>query len=209
MLLLRSFIYVVGLYMPANPSRHWPCQQCLCNLRIRIRTVLLNNASGMARWEFCMSITQVKGPGRVPRPVAGVPAPCAHATIQKSTYPLGRATARQRNVPLPGHCAGDYRYRTTLFCNKLRSQAEGIKFHTGVRWRHVFTMRATTQIFLPVGDGQANRSTSSKLNSRVMQAEERRIILCSSDLSFGFDKSMSETKPCKQNPTKIAIYIAN
>lgn len=127
MLLLRSFIYMVGLYMPANPSRHWPCQQYLCNLWIRMRTVLLNNTSRMARWEFCMSITHVKGPGHVSVPTVGVPAPCAHDTIQTSTYWLGRATSLQHNIQLSGHCAGEYRYQNMLYCNKLRSQAAGIK----------------------------------------------------------------------------------
>lgn len=182
MLLLRSFVYAVGFYTLANPPRHWPCQQCLCNLWIRIRTVLLKNLSRMTRWEFCRTITHIKGLGHVPFSTVGVPAPCAHAMMRTNPYCLGRATPLQHSTGLSGHCATEYRYQNMLYCNKLRSEVAGKKLHVGVCGRHFFTKHTTTQILLPVGDSQVNCSTSSDLNSHLTQTKECHIICFSSNL---------------------------
>lgn len=99
---MRSFICAIGLCMPANPSGDWPCQQCLCNLWIRIRTVLLNNIFRMVRWVFCISITHAEGPGHVPFPTVETPAPRAHAMMQANTYCLERAASLQHNIQLSG-----------------------------------------------------------------------------------------------------------
>lgn len=94
---------------------------------------------------------------------------------------LGWAKPLQHSTRLLGHSAIEYRYQNMLYCGKLRSQAAGIKLRVGVCGRHFFTKHTTTQIFLPVGDSQANCSMSSNLNSHLTQTEECHIIHFSSN----------------------------
>lgn len=172
----------------------------------------------MARWEFCMSIAHVNGPGHVPLPTEEVPAPCVPAAIQTSPLWLQRAAALQHSFWLSGHCARENRYQNRLYSKELLSQTAGIKLHLGVCCRHVFTEHTTTQIFLHVGDSQENCSTSSNLSSHVIQAKEGLIIPCSPNLfrSKGLSlanqcqrpstvKTKKQTNP-KPQQTRWAIY---
>lgn len=137
---------------------------------------------------------------------------CSCCNTNKPTL-TPEAAALLHSFWLSGPCAREYRYQNRLYSKELLSQASGIKLHLGVCCRHVFTKHTTTQIFQRAVDIQDN-SSSSNLNSHVIQAKEGPIIHFSSNLirskalslanqcqSPSYVKTKKQTKP-KQNPNK-------
>lgn len=130
-----------------------------------------------------MSIALINGPGHVPLPTEGVPAPRVCTATQTSPPDSAGmrhcSTAFGSGVIVPKQIPN--RYQNRLCSKELLSQAAGIKLHLGVCCRRVFTKHTATQIFLCIRHSQDNSSTSSNLPCDTSQRRPHNIFFLQPD----------------------------